>query len=263
MTHHTDLSGWPGFLNRLSETAVWIGQLIAGLLADKIIPYTKDYADHSWYLRLFKKKLIYIFPPVIKVSPSSFYRRDLQKKIMFGIDDKIGFCGRIAKQKGLPHLLRAIEYLKKERSFKIFLAGPAKGVVGEKYFEEISPLIEKNREYLVFLGSLNQEQLAAFYQTIDVLVLPSDDRLESFGLVQVEAMLNGCPVVASDLPGVRKPVLMTGGGRLTSVGEPRELAQNIMMILKEKEQYSQKAWRAKKIFNYQETLDQYEAVFGN
>jgi len=55
------------------------------------------------------------------------------------------------------------------------------------------------------------------------LVLPSDDRLESFGLVQVEAMINGCPVVVSDLPGVRQPVLMTGGGRLTPVGNPKKL----------------------------------------
>lgn len=266
LTHHTDLSGWSGFLNRLSETAVWAGQLIAGLLAERIVSYTKDYADYSWYLRLFKRKLVYILPPITKANPSSSYQSILKRKIMVGVDNKIGFCGRVAKQKGIPHLLKAIRYLKefnKEQSFKIFLAGPFKEVIGEKYFEEISDLIEKNQEYLVFLGSLNQEQLAAFYRAIDVLVLPSDDRLESFGLVQVEAMINGCPVVVSDLPGVRQPVLMTGGGRLTPVGNPKKLAKNIMAVLERRREYSRKALRAREIFAYQKTLDQYEAIFSS
>ena len=266
LTHHTDLSGWSGFLNRLSETAVWAGQLIAGLLAERIVSYTKDYADYSWYLRLFKRKLVYILPPITKANPSSSYQSILKRKIMVGVDNKIGFCGRVAKQKGIPQLLKAIRYLKefnKEQSFKIFLAGPFKEVIGEKYFEEISDLIEKNQEYLVFLGSLNQEQLAAFYQAIDVLVLPSDDRLESFGLVQVEAMINGCPVVVSNLPGVRQPVLMTGGGRLTPVGNPKKLAKNIMVVLERRREYSRKALRAREIFAYQKTLDQYEAIFSS
>lgn len=264
LTHHTDLSGWSGFLNRLSEMAVWAGQLIAGLLAKSIVPYTKDYADYSWYLRLFKRKLVYILPPIIKINPSLSYQGILKRKIMVGVDNKIGFCGRIAKQKGIPYLLEAIKYLKelnKEQTFKVFLAGPFKEVIGEKYFEEISDLIERNKEYLVFLGSLNQGQLAAFYQAIDVLVLPSDDRLESFGLVQVEAMINGCPVVASDLPGVRQPILMTGGGRLTPVGNPKKLAKNIMAVLERRREYSRKALRAREIFAYQKTLDQYEAIF--
>ena len=54
--------------------------------------------------------------------------------------------------------------------------------------------------------------MGSFYTCIDVLVVPSINSTEAFGLVQVEAMMMGVPVVASDLPGVRVPVQKQGWG---------------------------------------------------
>ena len=56
-----------------------------------------------------------------------------------------------------------------------------------------------------FLGNLDLTQMAAYYPNLDVLVVPSLNSTEAFGLVQIEAMLNGTPCVASALPGVRQP----------------------------------------------------------
>ncbi|MBU2577226.1 glycosyltransferase family 4 protein [Patescibacteria group bacterium] len=261
LTHHTDLSGWKGFLNRISEASVWAGQMVAGFLADKIIPYTKDYADHSWFLRLFKEKLIYILPPIL---PGKAKESLKQKWLKEAGSPKvvIGFAGRIARQKGIPYLLKAIPFFqKKYSSFKVIFAGPYKGVIGEKYFEEIETLIEKYKKHLHFLGNVKEEDMASFYSLCGVLVLPSDDRLESFGLVQPEAMLNKCPVLVSDLPGVRVPVQLTGMGLTFECGNIKELADKAVLLIKQKRKYLADKEKIKDIFNLEKTISEYERVF--
>ncbi len=260
LTHHTDLSGWKGIFNRISEISVWAGQIIAGIFADKIVPYTKDYADSSWYLQLFKNKLEYILPPIV-VNPIN-KNKQLKIKEKIGETKKvIGFVGRIAKQKGIPYLLESIPFLKKSLGdFKIAFAGPYKEVIGERYYEEIQDQIKKYQKYLCFLGSLKQEEMADFYDLCDVLVLPSDDRLESFGLVQVEAMLNHCPVVATDLPGVRIPIKLTKMGEIVPVGDSEKLAKGIMKVLKDKT-YQKDKRQIEKIFDLNKTLTDYERLF--
>ena len=95
---------------------------------------------------------------------------------------------------------------------------------------------------------------------MDCLVLPSTDNLETFGIVQAEAMVCGVPVVASNLPGVRVPVMMTGMGEIASVTDNNDLAEKIIMVLKNKEKYIKKAKNLDK-FDYKKTVDQYEKVF--
>lgn len=261
LTYHADLWGLNGIINFFSQLFTNIFQLITGFLADKIIAYTADYAHHSFFLRFFGRKVTTIYPPVTVSPPSPSYIREIKRKVS-GIKFKIGYSGRIAQEKGISFLLETIPYLKKRtESFKIIFAGPFKEVIGDNFLKKIEGKIEKYKDNLLFLGPLDQEKLASFYQKIDVLVLSS--QVESFGLVQVEAMLNGCPVVVSDLPGVREPVLMTGGGRLTPVGNPKKLAKNIMAVLERRREYSRKALRAREIFAYQKTLDQYEAIFNS
>ena len=73
--------------------------------------------------------------------------------------------------------------------------------------------------------------MAAYYPNLDVLVVSSLNSTEAFGLVQIEAMLNNVPSVASALPGVRRPVQMTGMGKVTPIGDVKALAQAILEIL--------------------------------
>lgn len=260
LTHHTDLSGWKGLKNRLAEVTAWSGQLVAALLADKILPYTKDYARSSWFLRLFKSKLDYLYPPIFVKEVDSGLKKQLKAKIG-STKSVIGFSGRVARQKGIPYLINTIPILQNSlKDFKIVFAGPYKEVIGESYYMEIEPLINKYKKYLVFLGSLNQKQLSAFYDLCDVLVLPSDDTLESFGIVQVEAMLNGCPVVASDLPGVRVPIKKTGMGEIASVGNVDQLAVKILKIISNKADYIINKNKIKQIFDFEKTVDYYEQL---
>jgi glycosyltransferase involved in cell wall biosynthesis len=79
-----------------------------------------------------------------------------------------------------------------------------------------------------FLGNLSQQQLTAFYPNIDVLVVPSLNSTEAFGLVQVEAMMNNIPCVASNMPGVRRPVQMHGMGKVVPVGDHAALNPSVV-----------------------------------
>ena len=93
---------------------------------------------------------------------------------------------------------------------------------------------------------------------IDGLVLPSVDPLEAFGMVQVEAMLCGTPVVASDMPGVREVISRTGFGRLVNRRDPQDIADNVAELLGNPIEIDQKQLAC---FNYDRVLDQYEDVF--
>jgi len=64
LTHHTDLSFWKGFKNKFIDSGVFVCQYLAALGADKIIPYTKDYAKNSYFLKYFLKKIKAIYPPI-------------------------------------------------------------------------------------------------------------------------------------------------------------------------------------------------------
>ena len=76
-----------------------------------------------------------------------------------------------------------------------------------------------------FSGSARIEALA----DADVLVYPSQD--EIFGLVPLEAMLSGTPVIVADDSGCGEVIGATGGGQVVSLGSPSDLAQSIERVL--------------------------------
>jgi glycosyltransferase involved in cell wall biosynthesis len=78
-----------------------------------------------------------------------------------------------------------------------------------------------------FAGDIGDEVLPSYYRAADVVVLPSVDRTEAFGLVLLEAMACGRPVVASRLPGVRTLVDEGRTGYLVEPGDAVDLAAKI------------------------------------
>src|SRR5690606_34161671 len=111
------------------------------------------------------------------------------------------------------------------------------------------------------LGALHGAELTAFYKNLDVLVIPSLNSTESFGLVQIEAMINGAPVVSSNLPGVRQPVTMTGMGQVVPIGDHEALARAIIEVLDNHEQYQRPAGVIADSFSPQQTAAEYVRLF--
>jgi rhamnosyl/mannosyltransferase len=102
------------------------------------------------------------------------------------------FVGRLVQYKGVEVLLRALPGL--DAQMVIVGDGPLRDGLG-RMARELG-LIDRVR----FVGQVTDEELLAWYYACDALVLPSISRQEAFGLVQLEAMLCGRPVVSTDLP---------------------------------------------------------------
>jgi glycosyltransferase involved in cell wall biosynthesis len=112
-----------------------------------------------------------------------------------------------------------------------------------------------------FLGILPSGEWSAFFQQCELTVLPSINSTESFGIVQVESMSCGTPVVASDMPGVRQPVLMTCMGRVVPPMQPHALALAINEVLDHPERYQGDVNAVAARFSPQKIAEEYEAVF--
>jgi len=79
--------------------------------------------------------------------------------------------------------------------------------------------------------------------------------------VQVEAMLCGTPAVATDIPGLRVPVRMTGMGRLVRPQDERALAEGLVEVLTNRERYVKSREEIRAIFDLEKTVDVYERLF--
>ncbi len=111
------------------------------------------------------------------------------------------------------------------------------------------------------LGVVRGQELVDFYAACDVLVLQSTNHTETFGLVQVEAMLCGTPVVASDLPGVREPITVTGMGRTTPPRDVSALAAAIIDVVRNRTAYTRPRDEIERRFNMDTTVDAYERLY--
>ena len=80
-------------------------------------------------------------------------------------------------------------------------------------------------------------------------------------MVQVEAMLNNVPCVASALPGVRQPVTMHGMGKIVPIGEPSALAEVLLAIFAEKEKYRCDTAELIRLYDPNRVAQEYEKLF--
>jgi glycosyltransferase involved in cell wall biosynthesis len=103
--------------------------------------------------------------------------------------------------------------------------------------------------------------MADFFAVCDVVTVASINNTESFGLVQVEAFMCGTPVVATNLPGVRQPVTMTGMGEIVPVADAGMLAAGIVKVLKNPERYIRPRQEILSRFDITRTVDEYEQLF--
>lgn len=240
--------------NILSKIITKIVNLIINLqliLSDKIVISTNDYIKSFPIYKKIKNKVFFSFPPIKFKKPSlkklQYFKKIKKNKIW------IGFVGRIAQEKGLEYLIKAFAYLKIQNKFVLILSGPdKKSVVGEeRYFNKIKFLINQKKINHLFFNNLKNNELSSLYQALDILVLPSINSTEAFGMVQVEAMINGTPVIATNLPGIRLPIKLTKMGILIKPKNHYQLAKAIEEILKNKKKFSNKKLidKAREIFD--------------
>ena len=233
--YHCDLLLPPGAFNKIVNRVVLTMNDIAGRFAHKVIGYTEDFACHSPFLTKFEYKREIITPPVQlpEATPDAVHAF----KLKHNPEGRpvIGMATRFASEKGVGVLIDALpKVLDTFPNAKVLYAGQYKNVWGEEqYFEQLRPKIERLQAEgrWAFLGVLTLAQMAEFFPNLDVLVVPSLNSTETFGFVQIEAMMNGTPAIAANLPGVRQPVTMTGMGRVVPIGDSPALADAIIDVL--------------------------------
>ncbi|MBP9503492.1 MAG: glycosyltransferase family 4 protein [Candidatus Promineofilum sp.] len=264
LTYHCDLQLPAGLFNRVVDRVVDFQNSWAGRLSDVVVTYTRDYAVNSPYLAKYVDKKLAIIPPPITLEPVSGAAVDRFRE-KFGLSDQpiIGISARLATEKGVEVLLKALPRILEAYPNAVVLhAGQYKDIIGEEaYAARLAPLFERYRDHYRLLGTLLGEELSAFYRALDVLCICSLNSTESFGLVQIEAMRNGVPVAACNLPGVRQPVTMTGMGEVTEIGDPDALSEAIIRILDQRERYVRSPELIAESFEPAQTATEYIRLF--
>ena len=262
LTYHCDLQLPPGAFNRIVDKVVQVANNAAGSLATKIVAYTEDFATHSPYLSRFKSK-VEIIPPPVEIPDSAPADVEAFKQRYNLTGPVIGMAARLAAEKGVEVLLDAMpKIIAAHPDARVLFAGPFEQVLGEEaYARRLAPLFEKYRNNWTFVGTLSQRELATFFHVCDVVTVPSLNSTESFGLVQVEAMLCGTPSIASNLPGVRQPPTQTGMGLVVPIGDSDALGDAILTIIADPQRFQRSRDEIAARFSTDRTVTAYEALF--
>jgi len=262
VTYHCDLRTPPGALQRVLESVARASQNFALDRAAAIVTNTEDYARNTAPLAERPGRVRSILPPVAEPPESELTEAQARERFAIRGEPVILFLGRFAEEKGLFHLLAAFQEVRRALpGAALVLAGEKESVPGESVGERLAPYLADPSSGVVATGPVPPEDISTLFNVADVLALPSTNSTESFGVVQVEAMLSGVPVVASDLPGVRQPVSMTGMGEIARAGDARELAEKLLAVLRSPGKYLRPREEIRRTFPLDRTIGQYEALY--
>lgn len=198
--------------------------------AARIVAASQEYAESAELLREYRDKIV-IQPYGIDVPSLALRNGDAgavsDLRAQYG-ERLVLFVGVLRYYKGVDVLIRAMTRV----SGHALIAGRG---------AERSALAALARELdvadrVTFLGEVSDARLRALFHAADVLALPSIDRCEAFGIVQLEAMACGKPVVSTDLPsGVRFVNQHGVTGLLVPPGDPGALAGALGRLLDDRE----------------------------
>ena len=169
------------------------------------------------------------------------------------------YVGRIVFHKGLEYLVQSANHMEKDT--KIVLGGTG------DFREELEELVEEEglSDQVIFAGRIPNKKLPKYYAASDVFVLPSVSRLEAFGIVALEAMASGTPVVVSDIPGVREVITEGRNGLLAEPMNPEDIAGKVRLILENPELAERMSQNARKRveenFTWQQVTEDIEEVY--
>jgi len=163
-------------------------------MADKILVSNKNLIEFSEYLPDYKSKceVIPLGAKLDWVNDSS-NRSDRVKKIKSKYASPLVlFVGRLVYYKGIQYLIDAVNQVP-DVSLVIIGSGPLK----KELLNQIQNLNLEKRIHI--LPEVNEETLRSFYEACDIFVLPSVEKSETYGIVQIEAMACGKPVICTEL----------------------------------------------------------------
>ena len=158
----------------------------------------------------------YVFPEEAKVKIRSTLGINSQPMILF--------VGGLAPRKGVDILLRALPQVLREMEVKLVLAGSG----NQRDYQQLAQALGIS-DKAIFLGRVPDNTLRLLYSSCDLFVLPS--RLEGLGIVILEAMAAGKPIVATNVGGIPELIESGQNGILVEADEEGKLASTIVNVL--------------------------------
>lgn len=237
--------------------------------ADRIIAATPRDREQMMNLYAAPRAKITIIPP--GVDTQLFHPLEIpDRKQYFKDEHTVLFVGRIDPIKGIDTWFRAMQLVVEEdpslrgRLCVCIIGGD---VDEEEPDEELARLHALKDELgiadvVTFLGKRSQESLPYYYASADVVVMPS--RYESFGMVALEAMACGTPVVASDVGGLSFIVRDGETGYLVPEGNARAMADCLKRILRDPDLRARLGKRGVEVareYAWTRIADQIEAMY--
>jgi phosphatidylinositol alpha-mannosyltransferase len=137
------------------------------------------------------------------------------------------FVSRLEKRKGLPHLLASFKQVKREiPNSRLIIVGPGTRL-RRGYEREVR---KSGLQDVVFTGLVSYEELPRYYKTADIFCAPATGQ-ESFGIILLEAMALGKPIVASNIEGYANVLAHNAEGLLTPPGDKDMLTRALLSLL--------------------------------
>jgi glycosyltransferase involved in cell wall biosynthesis len=229
--------------------------------ADKVIVTTGSYAQTS--RDLWNLKDVNVIPNAIdtqRFNPS-ISGDAVREKYDLVNENVVLYVGRLVHHKGLEQFIISAENTPENTKYLIVGEGPLK--------KDLEDLIidRKLGEKVILAGRIPNETLPEYYAACDVFVLPSVSRLEAFGVVALEAMGCGKPVIVSDMPGVRELITDGKEGFIAKPLSSDDLADKIQRIVDNKDMARRMSIEVRKKvetkFSWKNIVNQVEAVYAS
>lgn len=210
--------------------------------ANLIVGTTPIYVEQSDDLKRAQHKITYLPIGTEEIVPDIEGAHQLREKYS---NHRIVFSlGRLVPYKGYHNLIEAAQYLSDDYVVVIGGIGPLR--------ENLEQLIKERKleKKVKLLGFVKDEEVAAYFTACDIFVLPSVQKTEAFGIVQIEAMSCGKPVVATKIPGSGTAWVNAHGisGLNVTPEQPKEIADAILTITKDRDAYEVYATGARQRF---------------
>jgi D-inositol-3-phosphate glycosyltransferase len=203
-----------------------------------IAPNPDERAELVWRLGADNARICTIPPGIDLDRFTPHDARAARERLGLPDDPLVLFVGRIDSVKGIDTLLDAFALLLRDCRLPeiprlVFIGGNV-AADGTGYGDDLAPVVRRAEalgiaEHVIFRGSAPQEQLPDYYAAATVAAVPS--RYESFGLVAVEAMACGLPVVASRAGGLKFTVDDGVSGFLVQPSDPAALADGLATVI--------------------------------
>jgi len=168
------------------------------------------------------------------------------------------FVGRLEKTKGVQYIIKAVSIVKKEiDEVKLYIIGDG---YYKKKLQRLTEKIGLDRN-IIFIGKLPQEQVVKYYGKANLFIMHS--LFESFGVVALEAMASGRPVIATKTGGT-VDIVTEETGKLVSYGDVEKLAEAIIYILSNERLAKNMGAEGRKraeIFTWENTAERYLEIY--